>query len=233
MTIRTSRRSRSRADGGAGMEAGRRRPQRLEQSGCQGQAFPERAAHQRDGAADDGPAGLDLERDVQVGLRAEALDRERGRVGHHRDAPAQRREPAVADGSGDLGFTAVQVGEDAFDRDRVGRERHGARDVAHDDPRIGDAGLAVADGDPSVERRRPDGASETNLGVGASRHACRRRQDVQHAQIQHGRRGQVERWSWRRASRPPRTVSRLSPRPHSHASTVTRPSWIDTRVVVC
>ena len=31
---------------------------------------------------------------------------------------------------------------------------------------------------------------------------------------------------------PPRTASRLSPRPHSHASTVTRPSRIETRVVV-
>ena len=157
MTIRTSRRSRSRADGGAGMETRRWRPQRLEQSGCQGQALAERAAHQRDGAADHGPAGLDLERDVHVGLRAEAFDGECGRVGHHRDAPAQRREPAMAKGSGDLGFTAVHVGEDAFDRDRVGRERHGARDVAHDKPRIGDAGLAVAEGDPPVERRRPDG----------------------------------------------------------------------------
>ena len=201
--------------GRPGLDGARGSLQRLEQPARQRERLTIRAARQADGAGNDRPSRLDSKREVGVGFGAQAVEIDGAAAAAEHHFAVERREPPVAHGAADLRLPPVDAGPDPFERHGVAGQRDGARQIAHDDSRVDEAQLAIAERDVAVESRRIERAADAELGVGASPEAGRAREDAQEAQVDRARRGDAQNGvrGKRRAAGERHTVVACPPQP--------------------
>ena len=117
----------------------------------------------------------------------------------------------------DFGFAPVHVCPEMFEPDGVAREDDRPRQIRNNEPRIGQAKLAVGEGDEPVHRRIPHGATNADLRIRAAGGPCRGRERTEQSQVQCGVCRELEglRAAKQRAATQDETVVATSPFPVS------------------